>query len=107
MRSIRGLLTGIVLLTNLATVVHARTSSPVCNDIRRAINAGATIEQVMREFGVDEAGVVKCLQAKKRKGKSKKAKKSPANSATTGHDASAHVPTAGSAKASQHPSTAH
>ena len=103
----------IFALAIFATDAQARSSPPPCDEVRAAIAGGATLEQITTQFGIDEAQVVKCVQPKRHKGKTKKPKKSRKTSGSTSHQATtgdttaAHAPKADSTGGSRRPPAPH
>ena len=72
--AIVGLVGSIALVATAPQPLHARQPA-LCNDIRKAVNSGMTLEQIQRQFETDEATVFKCVQPKARKRKTKSANK--------------------------------
>ena len=64
---------------HVAAAAAARPSHPskaVCKQVRNAVTAGRTLEQITAEFAVDAEEVMKCVQGRGKAKKPKAAKKS-------------------------------
>jgi hypothetical protein len=73
----------------LAGPADAKSTKPSCQKIRAAVWANRTLEQIMTEFDVDAAYVMKCTQKQGRRRAEKKPKRATAGSAKSSKRSSA------------------
>jgi hypothetical protein len=71
-RFARGTLLAVSAGVLLVEPLSARSIDKACKGIREAVGAGRTLDQIMRDFDVDAARVMKCVQPKGRRRKVKK-----------------------------------
>jgi hypothetical protein len=76
----------------LALPVQARKPKAPCKQIREAVQAGRTLEQIIAEFHTDAQQVMKCTQKKGKRRKAAKEKSAkPGKSKGTGYAPSTHT----------------